>query len=345
MTKVIQKTNVADLLKLLSDFEIFGPIQEDETFSYQNIQDGKMVFDFTNSQKPPKQVFFPQTEKMFDFKREGKAFTGVQAVEKSEKPILLFGIRPCDTSAMTVLDKLFTWDYIDPYYNDRRTNATVISFSCTNPQMPQKTCFCTSVDGGPNSTKGADMLWTDIGDSYLVESITDKGKKILDLGKKYFKDATSDHKKKAQDIQKKAEESITKTLEKKGLGQALEASFDNTYWDQFSQRCLGCGICTLMCPTCHCFDINDIISKGKGWRERTWDSCQYEYYTIHASGHNPRPAKKHRQRNRLYHKFLYMDKNLDVLGCVGCGRCISKCPVNIDIVEVAEGIKEVTKNA
>ena len=94
MTKVIQKTNVADLLKLLSDFEIFGPIQEDETFSYQNIQDGKMVFDFTNSQKPPKQVFFPQTEKMFDFKREGKAFTGVQAVEKSEKPILLLEYAP-----------------------------------------------------------------------------------------------------------------------------------------------------------------------------------------------------------------------------------------------------------
>jgi ferredoxin len=278
---------------------------------------------------------------MFDFERGQKGFIGIKPPNNSSKPIILFGVRPCDASSMTVLDKLFTWDYIDPYYVKRRDNATVISFGCTNPEMPLKNCFCTSVGGSPYAKDGADMLWTDIGDSYFVESFNDKGSNILKLGEKLFTNPTADQKKSLKDAQKKAENAITRNLDTTDISSALEKNFDNKYWEQFSKRCLGCGICTLLCPTCHCFDINDITSKGKGWRERTWDSCQYPYYTIHASGHNPRPVKKHRQRNRIYHKFLYMDKNLGVLGCVGCGRCISRCPVNIDIIEVAEGIKEV----
>ena len=341
MAQVIKKDEITNLLTMLSDFEIFGPTAEDEGLSYHKLDGDKLLLEFTNSKKPPKDVFFPQTEKMFDFEREGNQFTGVQEPAKSEKPLILFGIRPCDANSMTVLDKLFSWDYTDPYYIDRRERATIISFSCTTPQMPQENCFCTSVDGSPSSKEGADMLWTDIGDSYYVESLNDKGKKILDLGKELFKDATNDTKTKAQAVQKKAEDTLVRTLSKEGITTALEANFDSTYWDQFSRRCLGCGICTLLCPTCHCFDINDIISNGKVWRERTWDSCQNCYYTVHASGHNPRPARKHRQRNRIYHKFLYLPKNLDVLGCVGCGRCISRCPVNIDIIEVAEGVQEV----
>ena len=280
---------------------------------------------------------------MLNFKREGSRFVGAETSEGSEKPILLFGVRPCDASSMAIIDTLFSWDYIDNYYVNRRNNATVISLCCTLPDMPQKNCFCTSVGGSPYGKEGSDMLWTDIGDSYLVESLSDKGKKILYGGKNLFKDATTDHKKKAQVVQKEAEKSIERKLDRNGISDALEKTFDSEYWDEFPKRCLGCGICTLLCPTCHCFDINDIVSKGKGWRERTWDSCQYPYYTLHASGHNPRPVKKHRQRNRIYHKFLYMDKNLDVLGCVGCGRCISKCPVNIDIIEVIESAKEVAK--
>ena len=341
MNKVIQKNKIPDLLHLLSKFTVFGPVEKDGIVLYSQLKTNKPLLEFTNSQKPPKQVFFPQTEKMLEFEREGNRYVGAKTLEMSDKPIILFGVRPCDASSMTILDKLFTWDYIDPYYVNRRNNSTVISFSCTNPEMPQKNCFCTSVGGSPSSTDGADMLWTDIGDSYFVESLSDKGNTILRLGEKLFKDPTNNQGKSVEDTHKKAEKTIIRNLDTKNIPSALDANFDNNYWEQFSRRCLGCGICTLLCPTCHCFDINDITSKGKGWRERTWDSCQYPYYTIHASGHNPRPEKKHRQRNRIYHKFLYMNKNLGVLGCVGCGRCISRCPVNIDIIEVAEGIKEV----
>ncbi len=339
MGKVIKKDNVPALLDSLSDFEVYGLSKEDNALSYGKVDGNNLLLEFRNSKKPPKNVLFPQTEKMFDFKREGKQYTGITEPEKSEKPILLFGVRPCDARSITILDKLFSWDYIDPYYVDRRDRSTIISFSCTDQNMPQKNCFCTSVDGSPGSKEGADMLWTDIGDSYFVESLNEKGMKIMEIGIDLFSDAPEESDQKALEAIKTAEDSVVRKMDKDGINTALEAMFDSAYWDQFSRRCLGCGVCTLLCPTCHCFDINDITSRGKGWRERTWDSCQNCYYTIHASGHNPRPVRKHRQRNRIYHKFQYMEKNLEVVGCVGCGRCISGCPVNIDIIEVVEGVK------
>jgi Fe-S-cluster-containing hydrogenase component 2 len=184
------------------------------------------------------------------------------------------------------------------------------------------------------------MLWTDLGERYLVESLTEKGHAIIGLAGDIFSDPAEGDEDAAREVTKQAEDRIIRTLDLDGVTEALESAFGSDYWDSFAKRCIGCGICTLMCPTCHCFDISDVSSMGTIRRERTWDTCQTEYYTIHASGHNPRPVKSYRQRNRIYHKFLYMGKNLEVLGCVGCGRCISGCPVNIDIIEVIEGVKE-----
>ena len=341
MEKIIQKKQIPNFLKKLNAYEMYGPVKNNETMIFKKItDDDELIFDFTNTEKPPKDMFFPQTEKMFDFVKGGKKFVGVQPPEFSDKPILIFGMRPCDAKAMTVLDKLFSWDYIDPYYTDKRNRATIVSLTCTDKNMPNTNCFCMSMEGNPCSPDGSDMLWTDLGDKYFVESVNEKGDKLIKLGEGVFQQPSADDKKKAAAAKKKAEESITRNLNLDGVEKALEAKFDHPYWEQFSRRCLGCGICTLLCPTCHCFDINDIVRKEEGRRERTWDSCQQSYYTIHASGHNPRPEKKHRQRNRVYHKLLYMKKNLDVLGCVGCGRCIDNCPVNIDIIELAEGVKE-----
>lgn len=340
MEKIIQKNQIPAFLKKLGDYEIYGPVKNDETVTFQKLDGKDIVLDFANTDKPPKDVFFPQTEKMFDFVKDGKKFSGVEPFEPSTKPILVIGLRPCDANAMNVLDKLFSWDYIDPYYTDRRKRATIISFTCTDKNMPRKNCFCTSMGGNPSSPDGSDMLWTDLGDKYFVESLNEKGDKLVKLGGDFFKQPSTDDKKKAKDAKKKGEDSLVRNLNIDGVNKALEKGFDHEFWEQFSKRCLGCGVCTLLCPTCHCFDINDIVKKDKGWRERTWDTCQQSYYTIHASGHNPRPEKKHRQRNRVYHKLLYMNKNLDVLGCVGCGRCIDGCPVNIDIIELADGIKK-----
>ena len=344
MAKTIDKTKLDDLFDRLLNFEIYAPAQEDGVNLYR-LLDNQLPDRFGNSKKPPKEIFFPQTEKMFDFEVEDSKVVDIKEPGISDNPILLFGIRPCDARAMMVLDELFTWDFVDPFYVERREKATTISLACTLPDMPRQSCFCTSVGGSPGSPEGADMLWTDIGHQYLVDSSTEKGNKIIDLGGNLFADAADAEIEQACQAREEASQAIVRTLDIDGLAEALDNGFDQKFWEGFSSRCLGCGICTLLCPTCHCFDINDVSKREGTWRERTWDSCQYAHYTAHASGHNPRPEKKHRQRNRICHKFLYAEKNLCRIGCVGCGRCISQCPVNIDIIEVAEGVKGAVNDA
>lgn len=118
-----------------------------------------------------------------------------------------------------------------------------------------------------------------------------------------------------------------------GLKEKLRNGFDSPLWGTIAERCLGCGVCTYLCPTCHCFDISDKIKGERGRRMRSWDSCQYALFTMHASGHNPRPSKRERMRQRIMHKFLYAQDNFKETFCVGCGRCVRSCPVNLDIRE------------
>lgn len=340
MAKVISKGNIQKLLDRLAEagLDVYAPVEKDGIVSYQRHGKGPLP-DFSNSTKPPKDLFFPQTEKMFDFDVKGGRIAGVKEPVLPEGKFVLFGIRPCDARAMTILDKLFSWDYVDHYYVNRRELGTIISLSCTGGLVPDEHCFCTSVGGGPCSAEGADLLLTDTGDRYLAESFSEKGEAIFTAGGDLFSDSGKEDDEEAGRVKKEAEKAVSRSVDLDGIQEVLEGSFESEYWEDFSRRCLGCGICTLLCPTCHCFDINDIVTGGEGWRERTWDSCQFPHYSAHASGHNPRPTKRYRQRNRVYHKFLYMNKNLDVTGCVGCGRCIGGCPVNIDIIEVIEGIK------
>jgi len=335
MSHTLGKDKVPALFGALGDFDVYGPVEEDGVVRYR-LLDSAPYLDFGNSRVPPKSVFFPQTETMFDLVREGNRFVGTEEPERSVRPLIVFGARPCDARAMTILDSLFSWDYVDPYYMDRRETATTIALTCTGAK-PDGDCFCTSIGGSPSGTEGVDMLWTDLGDRYLVESLTDRGDALIEIGSDIFVEAVTDDEDAAVEVKDRSEKAVTRTFDRSEVVDALKCLFDSRYWDDISDSCLGCGICTLLCPTCHCFDINDVVKKGEGRRERTWDTCQSEYYSVHASGHNPRPAKKHRQRNRLYHKFLYMDENLGVIGCVGCGRCIAQCPVGIDIIEVAEG--------
>jgi ferredoxin len=345
MTKIINKSDLSKLASALNDYELYGPVMNEKNVRYQKVESpDAMILDFFNSQKPPKELFFPQTETLFNFIKDGNRFVDVEEPELMSHNAALFGIRPCDALSLNMLDKLFSWDYKDKYYIARREHFTLIGLACTGEMTPTPNCFCTSVGGDPASTDGLDMLWTDIGDSYHVESLTEKGQALLDAAGSVFTDASDSKKKASDDAKDNGRTKVTRKLEVDGIKEALQGTFDHPYWDEFARRCIGCGTCTLLCPTCHCFDINDVVTRGEGHRERTWDSCQYEYYTLHASGHNPRPAKKHRQRNRMYHKFWYMDENLDVTGCVGCGRCIWMCPVNIDIIEVLEGAKEVPKD-
>jgi heterodisulfide reductase subunit C len=130
-------------------------------------------------------------------------------------------------------------------------------------------------------------------------------------------------------------------MKTEGISEKLDKIFEDKLWRDISLKCLSCGICTYLCPTCHCFDMQDETTLKNGARVRVWDTCMNPEYTIHASGHNPRPTRMNRTRNRVYHKFSYIPKNHKVIACVGCGRCINECPVNIDIIDVIEQAREV----
>lgn len=284
---------------------------------------------------PPKAIMFPQTQVLFSFKKVGGKIEITPTVP-DEREKVIFGVRPCDSIAISVLDKVFLGGkFVDSYYKARREKVVVFTIACDGPA--DSNCFCPSTGGSPAATEGSDVMLYDVGDSYYVHGITDRGKKVLEAMSANLEKPSPDQEKRKDEIIRKAEsaEGFTRKITQESIGK-LDASFDSKYWDDVSRRCLSCGACTYYCPTCHCFDIND--EKG-GKRVRTWDSCQFSNFTMHTSSHNPRTAKAQRLRNRYYHKFKYSKDNTGRYLCVGCGRCIALCPAGLDITKVISEVK------
>jgi len=335
---ILPKNKLSDYInKIKSDYTIFAPIKKDELTYYSQIENPSDIsLDFINSKYPPKSILFNQTETLFKFKHGLKAEISFKEFKNSKN--VIFGIRPCDAKSFFIVDKLFKDDYVDPYYSSKRENTVLIGLSCN---LPGKNCFCTSMDGGPANAEDVDILFTDIGDKFYIEIKNIKGENLIKIGENLFNKPKDQDKNKLKQIKKKAEETISRKMNTTGIVDELDNIFDNRFWKDISMKCIGCGICTYGCPTCHCFDILDETSLREGARVRVWDTCMNPEYTIHASGHNPRPARMNRTRNRVYHKFNYYPKNYNVIACVGCGRCINECPVNIDIIDVITKAREV----
>ena len=324
---IIKKTSVPEFLKGIRDYTIYAPVKENDQVIFRPIQNFDSVnLAFANTVKPLKHLFFPQTETMFTFTKTGRDNVEIMEPKPDEK-LLVFGVRPCDAAGISMLDTVLSGDYDDTYYLKRRENSVLIGLACADPEH---NCFCTSVGGAPDASEGLDILLTDIGDTYYVSVITPKGAKLVD--KNLFKEPSTENTKAADAVHKSAHSKIQEKVDTKGLPEKLGAMFEHPFWDQISMKCLGCGVCTWLCPTCYCFDINDIqYTDTKSKRVRTWDSCQFSSYTIHTSGHNPRPNKENRMRNRILHKYKYHYDNFKALGCTGCGRCTTYCPVNMNL--------------
>jgi formate hydrogenlyase subunit 6/NADH:ubiquinone oxidoreductase subunit I len=279
-----------------------------------------------------KGCIFPETETLFRF--EAGAVQSPKS-EVTSPACVLFGIRPCDAMAFTFLDRVFdTKDYKEPRYLARRSVTLVATLACSEPGPA---CFCTSVNCAPDSEAGADIAMFELADKYLVKSVTEAGKRALEALASMLTEATkadlADRDQRAEDAKKK----LTKAFDASALSKKLD-DFHASFWDKLHQKCLGCAVCTYFCPTCHCFDITDETLKSEGRRVRTWDSCMFPLFALHASGHNPRPTLKERMRQRIMHKFNYAPKNYGQVFCVGCGRCVANCPVGIDIRAVLSEI-------
>ncbi len=341
-TYSLPKNKLSEFIAGLEEFEVYAPHKDGEIFLFQKVTNPKKVdLTYSNTSKPPKSVVFPQAECFMDYKILEKGYKIDDKSSKQPKTII-FGIRGCDAQAFTYLDKvMLEGTFIDPYYQKRRNNTILIGLACNVP--PYYNCFCTSLGGAPHSSENLDMQLVELKDTYLIKPLTDRGNELLTHSKNLLQKSKPAELQESEQLKKTSEKAIVRTLDVKGIPEQLDKIFESTYWNQVSDPCIGCGICTFLCPTCFCFDINDIGGKKGGQRVRVWDTCQFPEYTLHASSHNPRDNKMKRQRQRFYHKYNYSMKNQQMIGCVGCGRCVNQCPTQIDIINVIGGSREAEK--
>ncbi len=330
--------DVNEWLQALADeHQIFGPVKDEarpELTMWARISTWDEI---TLTEGPPsssvKPFYFPQPETLFTFSAKWNDPEAFKLCDPAPStiPAILAGVRPCDARSI-VLNSLPYKE--DPYFQARLGSIAVIGLMCTHQCS---TCFCRWVGGSPLSSEGMDVaLYPLEGTSGLVaEAVTEKGERLLGQASSARQLAGSE----AQFIQELKENEAAEMkripkavdlLGEKELMQLYEAPF----WRNIAETCINCGACTFLCPTCYCFDIQDETAHGEGRRIRYWDSCMFPLFTLHASGHNPRGEKYQRVRNRFMHKLKYFPDRFGPISCVGCGRCIKECPVNIDIREV-----------
>ncbi|MEO5350973.1 MAG: 4Fe-4S dicluster domain-containing protein [Magnetococcus sp. YQC-3] len=281
-----------------------------------------------------KEFFFPKDEPLFAYEKRYKKVTITEVHHEFPKTVI-FGVRPCDAAGLGSLNAVFSASnagFEDTLFTGRRAQATLVTWSCVEPDL---SCFCTSVGLSPDSDKGSDLHLTQIdGERLHLEARTPAGEALAGILMPLFRgEGDAEARQRAGEA---ARAKISRNRDPRQIKTWLDnpANFDDELWARLGEKCLGCGACTFVCPTCHCFDIVDEErGGGGGYRVKFWDSCQFDHFTLHASGHNPRSQQYQRYRNRFSCKFKIYQDAFSENGCVGCGRCIRGCPINLDITE------------
>ena len=311
---------------------LFLPVDnKDGKAEYKKWQEGYVLSEKLNTVKSPKEFFFPQTENLMEFKTSGKNIEVIDT-RTAKEDFVVFGVRACDAKAFEILDKVFLTEPRDSYYASAREHGTIVTLACNKPS---ETCFCSAFGIDPANPMGDVSAWKTEKEIFFKAN-TEKGEKFIETIKNITEDAceteVNEEKEKIAKVMKKLPLANLST-EKFGGGKTKEL-FDAPEWAELSSTCLGCGTCTFVCPTCQCYDIKD-FNTGKGViRFRCWDSCMYSNFTLMAHGNN-RNSQKERFRQRFMHKLVYFPENNDgTFGCVGCGRCLSRCPISMNIVKV-----------
>ncbi|MGI6219681.1 MAG: 4Fe-4S dicluster domain-containing protein [Bacteroidaceae bacterium] len=315
---------------------VIAPVTQDGHTDFSPIRSPKEVAadDQIQTIQSAKQAAFPKADILFSYRKKGTDTTLEQPSPESYPKTVIWRAHPCDAAGFAPLSAIFNWDYKDNLYNARLERTTLVAFSCLKADAY---CFCTSVGGGPGQKAGCDILVTKLpSGTALVEVGTEKGAALTALAPEIFCEANEVAGENAPIFTEKeaALAKIPTRFTREEIRAKLKDAFDLPIWKEQSARCLGCGACAFVCPTCACFDIQeDPHGPRQGRRVRCWDSCGFALFTQHTSGHNPRPTQATRWRQRILHKFSYMPERLAQTGCTGCGRCSRACPVDMNLLE------------
>ena len=317
--------------EISSKSALYIPVDTAAGAKFEKYDGTKKMSDALNTVRSAKDFFFPQTENLVDFKVEGKNIE-IKETVKEDEDFVVFGVRACDVKSFGILDRVFLADPVDNFYKNRRDHGIIVSMACTRPA---ETCFCQTF-GIDATAPAGDIECHRTADAVYLEAKTDKGSKLLESLSALTEDADAS----AVEAQKAQTKEVFSKLPLAGLdasafGDGKTNEFFNApEWKTLSESCLGCGTCTFVCPTCQCYDIKDFNTGHEVKRFRCWDSCMYSDFTRMAHG-NPRLTQVERFRQRFMHKLVYYPTNNEgIFGCVGCGRCMAKCPINMNIVKV-----------
>ncbi len=321
--------------RLLQHYEVYAPVHGDLS-RFERISDvNSLQLGPNRTDISPKPIFFPPEERMFSWSRDDGSYE-IRDLLGDEGEKVIFGVRGCDVRAMKILDRYMVGEFSDPYYRAKR-KAIVIGMTC---EFPRESCFCAAF--GSMIPEDYDLWLTDIGRHYLVEVGSEKGSALIDP--ELFEETTPGDIEMAagkierieDDIRRRAKINLCET---KRCSQNIRKRANDPMWNELGKICLACGKCNFICPTCHCFDVRDLVDMdgSSGHRVRVWDSCHlYEY--ARTSAENFRKERHARVRYRIYDKFVFPVMRYGMYACTGCGRCVDVCPAGIDIREVLRGL-------
>ena len=330
----IAKENLSALFqKIAEKGELYMPIKTAGQVNFDlYTPDADVDLDTLKSVKSPKNVFFPQSENLYTCTTEGKKIE-IEPEALKEHDFVVFGMKGCDIRGIEVLDKVFLAEPIDTFYAARRNHGTIVAMACGEPE---ESCFCNVFGIDCANPSGADVTVWNTNEYLYWESVTEKGNALTEAVGDLLEDADTNT---VDEMKSQIHNIVSKLpysdLSLDGWGAGMtEEKFNSDVWNDLYKPCLACGTCTFVCPTCQCYDIKDYDTGHGVVRYRCWDSCMYSDFTMMAHGNN-RNSQMQRFRQRFMHKLVYFpENNGGMFSCVGCGRCVDKCPSSLNIVKV-----------
>ena len=338
----IAKENLSALFQRIAENqELYLPVEVSGQVNFKAwTPDAKVSLETLKTVKSPKDAFFPQSENLYTVQREGKKLS-IEPQALKEQNFVVFGMKACDIQGVKVQDNVFLSDPIDSFYAARREHGTIVAMAC---HEPEESCFCKAF-GIDCAEPAADVAtWMVEGELYW-KALTEKGEALTKAVESLLVEADGADAEKLE-AEKTAIHTIVEKLPYSNLslegwnGDALTEKFNSPVWEELYKPCLACGTCTFVCPTCQCYDIKDYDTGHGVKRYRCWDSCMYSDFTMMAHGNN-RTSQLQRFRQRFMHKLVYYPANNNgMYSCVGCGRCVEKCPASLNIVKVIKAFEK-----